>query len=134
VGENLEPDQSAIPNAMQDCSPHFASGQILILRSTVYPGVTARVEKMVAGLGAELDVAFCPERIAEGKAMTGLFELPQIVSSRTARAGPGQPPVPQADADAGADDAGGSRAGEAVHQYLAVHQIRHSESALHDGQ
>jgi UDP-N-acetyl-D-mannosaminuronic acid dehydrogenase len=85
VGENLEPDQSAIPNAMQDCGPYFASGQILILRSTVYPGVTARVEKMVAGLGADLDVAFCPERIAEGKAMTELFELPQIVSSRTAR-------------------------------------------------
>ena len=85
VGENLEPDQSAIPNAMQDCAPYFAPGQILILRSTVYPGVTARVEKMVAGLGADLDVAFCPERIAEGKAMTELFELPQIVSSRTAR-------------------------------------------------
>ena len=84
VGENLEPDQSAIPNAMRDCAPHFASGQILILRSTVYPGVTARVEKMVAGLGVDLDVAFCPERIAEGKAMTELFELPQIVSSRTA--------------------------------------------------
>ena len=70
---------------MQDCAPHFAPGQILILRSTVYPGVTARVEKMVAGLGVDLDVAFCPERIAEGQAMTELFELPQIVSSRTAR-------------------------------------------------
>jgi UDP-N-acetyl-D-mannosaminuronic acid dehydrogenase len=85
VGENLEPDQSAIPNAMRDCAPYFASGQILILRSTVYPGVTARVEKMAAGLGVDLDVAFCPERIAEGKAMTELFELPQIVSSRTVR-------------------------------------------------
>ena len=85
VGEHLEPDQSAIPNAMQDCAPYFAAGQILILRSTVYPGVTARVEKMVAGLGVDIDVAFCPERIAEGKAMTELFELPQIVSSRTAR-------------------------------------------------
>ena len=38
-----------------------------------------------AGLGVELDVAFCPERIAEGKAMTELFELPQIISARTAR-------------------------------------------------
>jgi UDP-N-acetyl-D-mannosaminuronic acid dehydrogenase len=43
--------------------------------------VTALVEKMVVGLGIEMDV--CPERIAEGKAMTELFELPQIVSSRT---------------------------------------------------
>jgi UDP-N-acetyl-D-mannosaminuronic acid dehydrogenase len=85
VGENLEPDQAAVPNALASCGSHLADGQILILRSTVYPGVTARVEKMVAGLGVEMDVAFCPERIAEGKAMTELFELPQIVSSRSAR-------------------------------------------------
>jgi UDP-N-acetyl-D-mannosaminuronic acid dehydrogenase len=85
VGENLEPDQSAIPNALQGCAAHLGAGQILILRSTVYPGVTARVEKMIAGLGVDIDVAFCPERIAEGKAMTELFELPQIVSSRHER-------------------------------------------------
>jgi UDP-N-acetyl-D-mannosaminuronic acid dehydrogenase len=85
VGENLEPDQAAIPNALRACTAHLAPGQILILRSTVYPGVTARVEKMVAALGVDIDVAFCPERIAEGKAMTELFELPQIVSSRSAR-------------------------------------------------
>ncbi len=50
----------------------------------MFPGVTALVEKMMARRGLEIDVAFCPERIAEGKAMTELFELPQIVSSRTA--------------------------------------------------
>src|SRR6516164_2306412 len=85
VGEHLEPDQAAVPNALASCAEYLADGQILILRSTVYPGVTARVEKMVAGLGVEMDVAFCPERIAEGKAMTELFELPQIVSSRSPR-------------------------------------------------
>jgi len=85
VGENLEPDQSAIPNALQRCAGHLTAGQILVLRSTVYPGVTARVEKMIAALGVDIDVAFCPERIAEGRAMTELFELPQIVSSRSPR-------------------------------------------------
>ncbi len=40
---------------------------------------------MVASRGIDMDVAFCPERIAEGLAMTELFELPQIVASRTAR-------------------------------------------------
>jgi len=44
--------------------------------------VTALVEKMIARLGCSVDVAFCPERIAEGKAMTELFELPQIISAR----------------------------------------------------
>jgi len=33
----------------------------------------------------QIEVAFCPERIAEGKAMTELFELPQIISSRSPR-------------------------------------------------
>ncbi|HLH59135.1 MAG TPA: nucleotide sugar dehydrogenase [Streptosporangiaceae bacterium] len=85
VDEHLNPDQAAIPNALGGCAKYLRDGQILILRSTVYPGVTALVEKMVAGLGVDIDVAFCPERIAEGKAMTELFELPQIVSARTAR-------------------------------------------------
>ncbi len=85
VDEHLNPDQAAIPNALGGCASHLRDGQILILRSTVYPGVTALVEKMVVGLGVDIDVAFCPERIAEGKAMTELFELPQIISARTQR-------------------------------------------------
>jgi UDP-N-acetyl-D-mannosaminuronic acid dehydrogenase len=83
VDEHLNPDQAAIPKALEGCSAYLHDGQILILRSTVYPGVTALVEKMISGLGVKIEVAFCPERIAEGKAMTELFELPQIVSSRT---------------------------------------------------
>jgi UDP-N-acetyl-D-mannosaminuronic acid dehydrogenase len=85
VDEHLNPDQAAIPRALDGCARYLTDGQLLILRSTVYPGVTALVEKMVAGLKISMDVAFCPERIAEGKAMTELYELPQIVSSRTER-------------------------------------------------
>jgi UDP-N-acetyl-D-mannosaminuronic acid dehydrogenase len=86
VDEHLNPDQTAIPRALETCAPYFRDGQILILRSTVYPGVTELVERMIGRLGVDVDVAFCPERIAEGKAMTELFELPQIVSGRTERA------------------------------------------------
>ena len=83
VDEPLNPDQGAVPNALSQCSQYLRDGQIVVLRSTVFPGATALVEKIIAELGLEIDVAFCPERIAEGKAMTELFELPQIVSSRT---------------------------------------------------
>jgi UDP-N-acetyl-D-mannosaminuronic acid dehydrogenase len=83
VDEYLNPDQKAIPEALGGCAPYLRDGQLVILRSTVFPGVTALVEKMIAGLGVQVEVAFCPERIAEGKAMTELFELPQIVSGRT---------------------------------------------------
>jgi UDP-N-acetyl-D-mannosaminuronic acid dehydrogenase len=83
VDEHLNPNQQAIPRALNGCVPYLRNGQMLILRSTVFPGVTALVEKMIAGLGVGIEVAFCPERIAEGKAMTELFELPQIVSARS---------------------------------------------------
>ncbi|WP_025155547.1 nucleotide sugar dehydrogenase [Leifsonia aquatica] len=85
VDEHLNPDPNAIPKALESTSGFFRDGQILILRSTVYPGVTALVERTVAGLAIDMDVAFCPERIAEHKAMEELFSLPQIVSSRTLR-------------------------------------------------
>jgi UDP-N-acetyl-D-mannosaminuronic acid dehydrogenase len=83
VDEHLNPDPNAIPAALAGCSAFFRDGQLLVLRSTVYPGVTALVEKMIANLGVDVPVAFCPERIAEHKAMEELFSLPQIVSART---------------------------------------------------
>jgi UDP-N-acetyl-D-mannosaminuronic acid dehydrogenase len=86
VDEHLNPDQNAIPKALDGCASYLRNGQLLVLRSTVFPGVTALVEKMIAGLGVEVEVAFCPERIAEGKAMTELFDLPQIVSARSPQA------------------------------------------------
>ena len=83
VDEHLNPDPHAVPKALRAGTRHLRDGQCLILRSTVYPGVTRRVERMLLSEGLNLDVAFCPERIAEGKAMDELFNLPQIVSART---------------------------------------------------
>ena len=83
VDEYMNPSQTAVPRALEGCAASLRDGQLMVLRSTVFPGVTALVEKMIAGLGVQIDVAFCPERIAEGKAMTELFELPQIVSARS---------------------------------------------------
>lgn len=86
VDEHLNPDPNAIPRALETCAPFFREGQLLVLRSTIYPGVTALVRDMVTTLGIDMEVAFCPERIAEHKAMTELFELPQIVSGYTPQA------------------------------------------------
>jgi UDP-N-acetyl-D-mannosaminuronic acid dehydrogenase len=86
VDEHLNPDLGAVPRALERCAEHLRAGQLVVLRSTVYPGVTALTEKLLASMGIAVDVAFCPERIAEGKAMTELFALPQIVSARTPQA------------------------------------------------
>jgi len=85
VDEHLNPDPQAIPRALEGCAEFFRDGQLLVLRSTVFPGVTRLVERMFAERGVDVDVSFCPERIAEGKAMTELFSLPQIVSGRDQR-------------------------------------------------
>lgn len=86
VDEHLNPEPHVVPAAVAAVANHLRDGQLLVLRSTLYPGVTAMVERLVADLGKDVDVAFCPERIAEGKAMTELFELPQLVAARSDRA------------------------------------------------
>jgi UDP-N-acetyl-D-mannosaminuronic acid dehydrogenase len=82
VDEHLNPDIQAVPRAIADLLPHLHDGQIIILRSTIYPGVTRLVEEYLSREGLDIEVAFCPERIAEGKAFEELYSLPQIVSAR----------------------------------------------------
>ena len=79
VDEHFNPDPHTVIQALEDVSGDLVDGQLLILRSTVYPGVTRLVERLMRTLGKAIDVAFCPERIAEGRAMEELRSLPQIV-------------------------------------------------------
>ena len=83
VDEHLNPDPEAVPNVVMSLLDVLKDGQHLVLRSTVYPGVTKLVEKVIASSGKKIDVSFCPERIAEGKAIEELVALPQIISGRT---------------------------------------------------
>jgi UDP-N-acetyl-D-mannosaminuronic acid dehydrogenase len=53
----------------------------------VYPGTTASVTRTLAERGVPVDVAFCPERIAEGHALEELRTLPQIVGADDSAAG-----------------------------------------------
>jgi UDP-N-acetyl-D-mannosaminuronic acid dehydrogenase len=86
LDEHLNPDPSAVPRVIEALKDDLVDGQLLVLRSTTYPGVTQLVEQLIARLGLDINVAFCPERIAEGQAMKELFELPQLVSGRTEEA------------------------------------------------
>ncbi len=83
VDEHLNPDPNAVVAAIDAITQYMRDGQLVVLRSTVYPGVTALVERHLAAKGLVLDVAFCPERIAEGKAMEELRSLPQIIGANT---------------------------------------------------
>jgi UDP-N-acetyl-D-mannosaminuronic acid dehydrogenase len=86
VDQYLSPDVEAVTRVIAPLTEHLVDGHHVVLRSTVYPGVTKRVGRLIAKLGRDIDVSFCPERIAEGFALTELHTLPQIVSATTPRA------------------------------------------------
>jgi UDP-N-acetyl-D-mannosaminuronic acid dehydrogenase len=80
VDEHLNPDPMALSRSIEQISSHLCSEQLIVLRSTIFPGVTAAVARALKNLGIEADLAFCPERIAEHNAVEELVSLPQIVS------------------------------------------------------
>ncbi len=81
VDEFLGPSMTVFEKAVDQISPHLREGALVVLRSTVYPGTTAYVAQHLADRGCIADVAFCPERIAEGHALEELHTLPQIVGA-----------------------------------------------------
>lgn len=86
VDEHLNPDPGAVVRTVEELADHLVDGQLLVLRSTVYPGVTSLVERALRERGLQIPVAFCPERIAQGYALKELFHLPQIVAGRSDKA------------------------------------------------
>jgi UDP-N-acetyl-D-mannosaminuronic acid dehydrogenase len=81
IDEFLGPSMTVFERAVEQLAPHLRQGALVVLRSTVYPGTTAYVAQAFADRGLTVDVAFCPERIAEGYALDELSTLPQIVGA-----------------------------------------------------
>ena len=86
LDEHLNPRFEVYSELLDEDRSHLRTGQLLVLRSTVYPGTTDRVARKLAESGAGVDVAFCPERVAEGVALEEITTLPQIVAGTTPKA------------------------------------------------
>jgi UDP-N-acetyl-D-mannosaminuronic acid dehydrogenase len=81
VDEFLGPSMSIFERTVEQIAPHLRRGSLVVLRSTVYPGTTEYVAQRLEERGCGCDVAFCPERIAEGHALEELRSLPQIIGA-----------------------------------------------------
>src|SRR6266852_5517032 len=81
VDEHLNPTVTELYKNLDNIIDLLPEGALLVLRSTVYPGVTKLVYDRVRGRGRKIHVAFCPERIAEGKALEEIRSMPQIISA-----------------------------------------------------
>jgi UDP-N-acetyl-D-mannosaminuronic acid dehydrogenase len=81
IDGHLSPSFQAIEGVLTINRKYLRDGQLIVLRSTLYPGTSARVERWLKENGFAIDVAVCPERIAQGHGLHEIFGLPQIVSA-----------------------------------------------------
>lgn len=86
VDEHLNPAFNVVRRLFVELLPRLRDGQCVVLRSTVFPCTTEKIAKIVASSRRDVSVVFCPERVAEGKAMSELRSLPQIVAGCDERA------------------------------------------------
>lgn len=86
VDEFTNPVFSGIQKSFEYLLPFFHSEQLLILRSTLYPGTTDWLDEWLINHNQSMRIAFCPERIVQGKGIEEIMTLPQIVSGNSPEA------------------------------------------------
>ncbi len=79
IDEFMNPSVQVFDRVLDELMPHLHDGCLVVLRSTVFPGTTQTVERRIRAEGIDADVAFCPERIAEGHALEEIRSLPQLI-------------------------------------------------------
>ena len=84
VDENLNPVLNQIKDVLEEIMPYLKKGQVLILRSTVSPTTTELIRDLIETkrgfkAGKDIFIAFCPERIAEGRSLKEIRSIPQII-------------------------------------------------------
>jgi UDP-N-acetyl-D-mannosaminuronic acid dehydrogenase len=81
VDEHLNPNLHDVMEVIRTISNQLGDDQLIILRSTLYPGATQKINDYLRAHGKRTGVAFCPERIAQGHALREYQTLPQIISA-----------------------------------------------------
>ena len=94
ITHDLKPDLSYVEGAGRDVFQAIrkGSGTIVVLESTVYPGVTAQtwhpiIEELGLVIGEDLEIAYCPERFNPGDPAHGVRQVARKFRPRARRAG-----------------------------------------------
>jgi len=86
IDEFLNPVRRVVQECIDALLPRLVDGQLVVLRSTVFPGTTDWLASYLQAKGRKLKVAFCPERVVQGFGLQELRAMPQIVSGCTPEA------------------------------------------------
>jgi UDP-N-acetyl-D-mannosaminuronic acid dehydrogenase len=86
IDEFLNPEFKGLRDSFEKLLPFINDQQLLILRSTIYPGTTDWLAGWLESMKKKPLISFCPERVVQGKAIEEIMSLPQIVSGTTPQA------------------------------------------------
>jgi UDP-N-acetyl-D-mannosaminuronic acid dehydrogenase len=86
IDEFHNPNLSRLTVCLDGLMPHLRDDQTIILRSTVAPGTTAYIDNYLRRHGKKTRLAFCPERVVQGKGIEEIRGLPQLISGTSAEA------------------------------------------------
>jgi len=81
IDGHMSPSFQQIDDILKSYRRFLRHGQLFILRSTLFPGTSARVNRWLSDEGLKIDLAVCPERISQGHGLREILSLPQIVAS-----------------------------------------------------
>ena len=84
VNNKLNPNLKNFINFFYDLRKYLVKNHIVIIRSSIYPGVCHKVFNIIKNYCKNL--SYCPERIAQGKSVVELPQLSQIVSGQNNKA------------------------------------------------
>ena len=86
ITHDLKPDLSYVAGAGRDVFQSIPKGSrtIVVLESTVYPGVTAQtwmpiIEELGLVIGEDLEIAYCPERFNPGDSAHGVRQVARVI-------------------------------------------------------
>ncbi len=76
--KNSKPDLDFFFKMFRDVKKYLNPNKLLVIRSSIYPGTCYKIQKF---LGRKYkNISYCPERVVQGKSISELPKLPQIVS------------------------------------------------------
>ena len=86
IDENFNPVMKPLHDLMSELSPLLRPHQLVVLRSTVSPGTTDQVKRLLEetngfSIGRDLYLVFAPERVVQGKAVVDLATIPQLIGA-----------------------------------------------------
>jgi len=84
INNKFKPNLRKFFNFFYKLRKYLHKDHVIIIRSSIYPGVCDRVFNIVKERCKNL--SYCPERIAQGKSLTELPKLSQIISGKNVKA------------------------------------------------